>query len=364
MTINPLNLESFIEDQGWSSYGVISVKDLRPLLEEHERIFKRWLSKGYQANMGYLEAMKNDRYHPENKLPDVKSIVVLQAWYAARVSSSTDIDQGIVARYARGRDYHNILRKKLKVLSEWLQEQNSEIQTHASVDSGPTVDRVLAEAAGLGFFGKNTNLIDPSKGSYFFIASLLVNCDLPVTVKKRMPGCGNCHNCLKACPSGALVAAHTLDARQCLSYLTIENKAGIPLEMRPLLGRRLFGCDICQEVCPFNEGRAGRQSVRIGGLSSENGVGETLDLEKVLGLASEEEFLEQYAGTPLMRAGRRGLLRNACIVAGNIGRKRLLSVLRRLIEREADPMLREHATWAIGRIEKRTRLPQSKRADE
>lgn len=357
MSLDSGKLKEFLEGQGWSSYGVVSIADVQVALSKHENIFERWLSKGFQAEMGYLETMKADRYHPENKLPDIQSVLVLQAWYGAP-------EGGLVARYARGRDYHNVLKKKLKSLSLWLRENDPGILTYASVDSGPTVDRVLAEAAGLGFFGKNTNLIDPSKGSYFFIATLLVNRMLPPTEKRRMPSCGDCQKCLRACPTGALTAPYELDARRCIAYLTIENKEGIPLKLRSLIGGRLFGCDICQEVCPFNEGRASQQKIRVIELESENGVGGNPDLREILSIQSDEEFEARFSGTPLMRARRRGLLRNACVVAGNIGTKNLIQYLEALIERESDSMLREHAAWAIREIERRAKSAPTEPADE
>jgi epoxyqueuosine reductase len=297
--------------------------------------------------MGYLETMKDDRYHPENKLPHVQSVIVLQAWYGMD-------EGGGIARYARGRDYHKVLRKRLVTLSDWLKTQDSGISTYISVDSGPTVDRVLAEVAGLGFFGKNTNLIDPSKGSYFFIASLMTNTKLPLTEKRRMPSCGDCKKCIIACPTGAIVAPRVIDARRCIAYLTIESKEGIPVELRPKIGNRLFGCDICQEVCPFNEGRASKQGIRIDELKAESGVGDNLDLVEILAIETDEQFRKRFAGTSLMRAKRRGLLRNACVVAGNSGDKSLIPVLEGVAEREADEVLKEHASWAIKKLKENT----------
>lgn len=350
----PMNLDeirAFLESQGWSAFGIVPILDVRKALQEHETIFEKWLSKGFQADMGYLESMKNDRYHPENKLPDVKSVVVLQAWYG----SSGPGQRGIVARYARGRDYHTILKKKLVELSNFLKAMDPSIESYLSVDSGPAVDRVLAEVAGLGFFGKNTNIIDPSKGSYFFIASLLVNAELTPTLKRRMPTCGDCQKCMKACPTGAIVAPRVIDARRCIAYLTIENKGGIPPEFRRAIGNRLFGCDSCQEVCPFNEGRAGRQSIQIDALKSQNGVGDSLDLREILAIGTDEEFEKRFAGTPLMRARRCGLIRNACVVAGNTEDEAIIPLLKEVIRREQDEMLREYALWAIAEIEKRAR---------
>lgn len=348
-------------------YGVVGYSDVREALKKHKKIFDEWVKNGYEADMDWLVRMENDRFHPENKLPGVKSVIVLGAWYGgdseladvANSANSPDSDEqiicstksGRVARYAAGRDYHKVLKKKLIELSDFLKNQEPDVQTYVSVDSGPTVDRVLAESAGLGFFGKNACIIDPRKGSYFFIASVFTNVELEVTASQHMPSCGDCRKCLQACPTGALVGPGQIDARKCISYLTIENKAGIPEEYRSAVGNRLFGCDICQEVCPFNVGRSHRQSVRIEKLKWNYGVGESLDLREVLSIRSDAEFLNRFAGTPLMRAKRRGLIRNACVVAGNSGDCGLIPYLQKVIEREDDDMLREHAKWGINRLE-------------
>ena len=366
-------LEQFIKKQGWTMFGIADFEAIREKLMEHEKIFSERESKGLEADMDYLKKMQNDRFHPENKLPGIKSVIVLGAVYSDSGSAAADgQDCGVVARYARGKDYHKILKKKLVGLSDWLKIQNSKsnvtgsagggsnVETYISVDSGPTSDRVLAECAGLGFFGKNSFIIDPSRGSFFFIASLYTTAELPVTEKRRMPNCGDCKKCQSACPTGAIIAPGVIDARRCISYLTIENKGGIPEEFRSKIGNRIFGCDICQEVCPFNIGRAHRQQITIDELKSDFGVGpvatratrtgDSLDLKTILSIKSDEEFLKMFAGTPLMRAKRRGLLRNACVVAGNISKKNLIPYLEEIIKRESDDMLKEHAKWAIDEL--------------
>jgi epoxyqueuosine reductase len=351
MQFEASDIKDFIETEGWTDFAILTAEVLQEALREHEGRFEHWVMQGYQAGMAYLKEMQEDRFHPENKLPDIKSVIVLLAWYG---QESPD-KEGVVARYARGRDYHKVLRKKLLRLSEWLKERGQGIETYLSVDSGPTVDRVLAETAGLGFFGKNSNLIDPRRGSFFFIASLMVNQELSVTKKKQMPNCGNCRRCMDYCPTGAIVSPGVIDARRCISYLTIENKEGIPEELCPKIGNRLFGCDICQERCPFNEGRAGRQEVRMEALRAESGVGGSLRLDEILSIRTDEAFMERFAGTPLMRAKRRGLLRNACVVAGNSGDLALIPHLKRLLDEEPDEMLQEHAFWALKQLERSAR---------
>ncbi len=347
-----MEIEAFIRGQGWSMFGVTSFEEISKNLEKHEIVFDDWIQKGFQADMNWLKDMKEDRFHPENKLADVKSIIVLGAIYSNSGATSRGSNGGLIARYAGGKDYHKVLKKRLVELARFLETRNSkfEIRSYCSVDSGPMVDRVLAESAGLGFFGKNSCIIDPTKGSYFFIASVLTNLELESTDKKHMPNCGDCMKCQKACPTGALVGPGQMDARKCISYLTIENKEGIPVELRSKIGNRLFGCDICQEVCPFNVGRAHHQEVKIENLKSSHGVGESLDLKQILSIKTDEEFLDQFAGTPLMRTKRQGLLRNACVVAGNSGDKTLISFLEDLLQRESDDMLKEHAQWAIDQL--------------
>ena len=362
-------LKKIIDEQYWTDFGIVDIKSVQGALAEHEGVFEEWLEKGYAANMSYLKRMQNDRFHPQNKLPDVKSVIVLLAWYSSsgggydsgpgvrpnRGKESTIRSKnwpitGKVARYAVGRDYHKVLKKKLIQLSNQLKIQVPGLETYASVDSGPTVDRVLAQVAGLGFFGKNSMIISPKRGSYFFIASLMVNQELPVTKKQQMPNCGTCNKCMVACPTDAIVAPGVIDARRCISYLTIENKGGIPVEFRRAVGNRLFGCDICQEVCPFNIGRAGQQQVRIQEIKMDQGGGFSLDLREILAIETDEQFLQKFAGTPFMRAKRWGLLRNACVVAGNSGDVSLIADLEVVIDREQDEMLKEHARWAIDEL--------------
>jgi epoxyqueuosine reductase len=374
-------LEQFIKKQGWSVFGVADFEPVRKNLNKSEKVFQKWYDSGFGAGMDYLKRMENDRYHPEVRLPDIKSVIVLGANYywgnngekqwgktmgeiigsnsSPNCNPYGSPNSGVVARYARGKDYHKILKKKLIELSDWLKihgqmsmvnSQMSKVETYISSDSGPTVDRTLAESAGLGFFGKNSCIIDPSRGSFFFIASVLTNLDIKPTEVRRMPNCGNCSRCIDSCPTGAIVAPGVIDARKCISYLTIENKGGIPENLRSKIGNRIFGCDICQEVCPFNIGRAHRQQIKINQLKSDFGVGDLLDLRTILSIKSDEEFLKMFAGTPLMRAKRRGLLRNACVVAGNSGDKEFIPYLKEVIKRESDDMIKEHAEWAINQL--------------
>ena len=344
----------FIKRQGWNFFGIVSRERLQDFLEKHQKIFKQWISDGNHGTMDWLLRMEEDRYHPEKKLPGLKSVIVLAAQYEYEQIICSK-DDGVVAAYAAGRDYHKVLKKKCIELTKWIKFNDKEAQTYVSIDSGPTPDRVLAEAAGLGFFGKNTMLISPDKGSFFFIASVMTNLALVETqnfASLPMPNCGSCRKCIDVCPTGALKGDGSIDARLCISYLTIENKEGIPVGLRPKIGNRIFGCDICQAVCPFNLKKP-KNEVVMEGLRGEVGVGHTLDLREVLLMETDEQFLEKFQGTPLMRAKRRGMLRNACVVAGNSKNRQLIPFLERVIDRETDAMLKEHAEWAIERLENR-----------
>lgn len=344
----------FIQSQGWAFHGIVSREPLKGFLKRHQVVFKKWIDDGSHSSMGWLSRMENDRYHPENKLPDFKSVIVLGAEYGYEQKICSK-KEGVVASYAKGRDYHKVLKKRCIALSDYLKTHGecpspgNPIETYISIDSGPTPDRVLAEAAGLGFFGKNTLLIHPERGSFFLIASLMTTLDLEETERKPMSDCGSCRRCVDVCPTGALRGDGTMDARLCISYLTIENREGIPLELRPRIGNRLFGCDICQAVCPFNRGK--KQEVLIEELKGDYGVGDSLDLREVLALATEEQFIAKFAGTPLMRAKRLGLLRNASVVAGNSGNSALIPDLESVLQREVDLMIKEHAEWAIHRLQ-------------
>jgi epoxyqueuosine reductase len=254
---------------------------------------------------------------------------------------------GRVSCYARGADYHDVLRDRLNRLLAWLQSERPDCHGRGVVDTAPLLERDFARRAGLGWFGKNTMLLNKRQGSYFFIGALLVNLELAPDTPHRSNHCGTCTACLDACPTGAFAAPGLLDARRCISYLTIEHKGEIPAELRSGLGNWVFGCDVCQEVCPWNrKAPAGAEPALAARPEFES-----LDLIEVLGL-SEEEFRRRFRGTALLRTKRRGLLRNAALVLGNTADAKALPALRRASQ-DAEPLIREAACWAIGQIERR-----------
>lgn len=269
-----------------------------------------------------------------------------------------DPSRAVVARYARGQDYHEVVHEKLTALLAWL-DANTEggARGRVYVDTGPILERDLAQRAGLGWFGRNTMLIHPRRGSYYVLGVALVDVDLPTTEPLDKDHCGTCHACLEACPTGALLGrddsgAPVIDARRCISYLTIELKGAIPEELRPLIGNRVFGCDICQEVCPWNERFArvtevpeyqARPSLEAPGLIDFT--------ERLLGM-SEKQYQRDFRGSPLARPRRKGMLRNLCVALGNWvatdarAAELALPTLRRAAE-DPQEIVREHARWAL-----------------
>jgi epoxyqueuosine reductase len=250
-----------------------------------------------------------------------------------------------VARYALGADYHDVLRERLNRLLAWLQGERPGCQGRGVVDTAPLLERDFARRAGLGWFGKNTMLLNKRLGSYFFLGALLVDLELRPDAAHETSHCGTCTACLDACPTDAFAGPGWLDSRRCISYLTIELRGEIPTELRPGIGDWLFGCDVCQEVCPWN---------RKAPLGTEPALQprpdlEALDPTELLSL-SEEEFRRRFRGTALTRTKRRGLLRNAALVLGNRGDPAALPALRQALN-DPEPLVREAARWAIARIE-------------
>jgi epoxyqueuosine reductase len=288
----------------------------------------------------------------------VQSVVVLAQNYYQEDSPGIpgDLSRGVVARYARGEDYHDVLKDRLQDLLGWLcQEAQSrglaeDVRGLAYVDTGPILERELAQRAGLGWFGKNTMIIHPRRGSYLFLSLLLLDLPLRADPPFEADHCGTCRACLDACPTGALLGrdekgAPVMDARRCISYLTIELKGPIPRELRRSMGNRIFGCDICQEVCPWNLRFAEPAAVPAYQAGPDtDGPG----LMELMGL-SQEEFAARFSGSPVKRAKRRGFLRNVAVALGNWGSPEAVPALARALD-DPEPLVRGHAAWALGRI--------------
>lgn len=308
--------------------------------------YKAWLAKGYHAEMGYLSRPHavEKRADPRVLMREIRSIVAVGLNYYPGDHGERGEQQGKVSRYAWGADYHDVLLDRLGRLATWLEEHlGRDVAYRPYADFGPLMERALAQRAGLGWFGKNTNLIHPDIGSYFFLGELLLDVPLAADVPFRGNRCGTCTACLDACPTGALVAPGVLDARRCISYLTIEHRGGIFEAMRPLVEGWVFGCDVCQEVCPWNQRFASPADPSVFHPSRP-----MLDLADVMSL-TEDGFRARFRETPLWRAGRTGLLRNAAVVLGNLGGPAEVPALEAAAD-DQDPLVREHAVWALRRI--------------
>ncbi len=313
--------------------------------------YRAWLEQGYHGEMAYLarpDAVAG-RSDLASILPGVRSIVVVGANYHTTplpAALRDDPGRGIVASYAWGDDYHEVLAPRLRRLAEFVEAEIGQGTAHrAYVDTGPVLERELAAHAGLGFVGKNTCLIHPRLGSWLFLGELLLTVEIPADEPGSQPTCGQCTRCLDACPTGALVAPYVLDARRCISYLTIELKGPIPRELRPLIGNRVFGCDICQEVCPWNR-RFAQPASEPAFQPREDAVA-----PRLLDLMAMDDggFRQRFGGSPIQRAKRRGLLRNVAVALGNWGDETAIPALERALH-EVEPLVRGHAAWALGRI--------------
>jgi epoxyqueuosine reductase len=306
---------------------------------EHGGELEAWLDAGYAGTMGYLDRGRADRLDPARLLPGCRSVVAVALSYAP--SSEAD-DWRPVSRYARGRDYHDVIRPRLVELGEFMRAAaGAAVVSRAAVDSSAVLERDLAARAGLGWTGKNTNLLTPSLGSYFFIGILLTTADLDFD--QRQPDrCGTCTACLDACPTRAFVGPYVLDARRCISYLTIEHRGAIAGELADRMGDWLFGCDVCQEVCPWN------RKAEPGRAAALEPAGSLGPLEDLLGLDADA-FRARFRGTALMRTKRAGLLRNAAIVLANRGELGAAGALTRALGDE-DAVVRGAAAWALAKL--------------
>jgi epoxyqueuosine reductase len=304
-----------------------------------------WLAQGYAGEMDYLARHAEAHRHPESILPNVRSVVMVAINYKASVlPTQYPALGGRVSCYAGGLDYHEVLREKLKKLLTWIQEQIPGARGRVVIDTAPLLERDFARRAGLGWFGKNTMLIDKKLGSYFFLGALLLDIPLKADEPFATSHCGTCTRCLDACPTDAFVGPYQLDARRCISYLTIELRGPIAEELRPLMDDWIFGCDVCQEVCPWNrKAPAGAEAAL-----QPNVTGLRVDLLELLTL-NEEEFGARFRHTPLMRTKHAGLLRNAAIALGNLGDVGALPALERA-RTDSEPLVREAAEWAIDKL--------------
>ncbi len=316
----------------------------------HFSTYADWLAHGYHGEMAYLaeERARRRRANPQQILPACRSVLVLGYPYPRRASAG-DLPalRGAVAAYACQEDYHTLLADKMAALVRFIQqERRAGVTALSYTDSGAILERDLAQRAGLGWQAKNTCLIHPQWGSYFFLAEIFLDVELEPDAPFAFDHCGSCTRCMQACPTGCILPGRVLDARRCISYLTIELKGAMPRALRSGVGTWVFGCDVCQQVCPWNQ-RLAQPSVS----ASE------MNLEELLGL-TEQDFNARFKNSPIRRAKRRGLLRNAAVVLGNTKDIAAVPVLAQALAQDEEALVRSHAAWALGQID----TPASQRA--
>ncbi len=308
--------------------------------------FHQWLASGYHGEMQWLENRRTAYANPQSVLEGARSIVMLALGYSSRPAAQASAGQGRVSRYAWGtRDYHDVIHQRLR----WFRESVEKILPGATVrgvvDTAPLLEREFAVLAGLGWQGKNTLVLNRNAGSWFFLAALLVDVELEYDAPNQSDHCGTCRACLDACPTDAFVAPNLLDATRCISYLTIELRGPIPVELRQPMGDWVFGCDVCQDVCPWN-----RRAPETG-VADFHPVDELnpIELGELFSL-DDEEFRTRFRKTPLWRARRRGILRNAAIVLGNQAARDSIPALT-LGLNDFEPLVRGASAWALGQID-------------
>jgi epoxyqueuosine reductase len=317
----------------------------------HYSTFENWLAQGHHGTMYYLanDRSRASRADPLEILPECKSILVLATPYfppsPERGGDGSEVE-GKIASYALGADYHDILPARMKEIIQFIEEQvGGTIKNRYYTDTGPILERDLAQRAGIGWIGKNTCLIHPKQGSYFFISEILLDLELEPDSPFTTDHCGTCTRCIEACPTDCILPNRTLDATKCISYLTIELKDDIPVELREKIGDWIFGCDICQMVCPWNR-FAPQGDTAFDQIRTLHSLTEELSL-------TSRAFNQRFKSSPIKRAKRRGYLRNVAVALGNTADMHVLPVLQNALNDE-EPMIRKHAQWAIGQISKRT----------
>ena len=322
-----------------------------PDMRSEESYLREWLEKNYQGEMGFLADHFEKRIDPKQLVDGTLRVIMVRMDYLPSDVKFTSIlanpNKGYIARYALGRDYHKLIRNRLKHLGQWLEERcEQSIKFRPFVDSAPILERPLARDAGLGWVGKHTLLLNRSAGSWFFLGSLFIDLPLPIDTPESETHCGKCTACMDICPTNAFPAPYVLDARRCISYLTIEHRGSIPEELRPLMGNRIFGCDDCQLICPWN---------RFAKHTNEEDFSprHQLDNQDLLELFSwsEEEFLTKAEGSAIRRTGYQGWRRNIAIALGNSGDPKALEAIKSAVDAQNDtPMVQEHLLWALNQL--------------
>lgn len=292
--------------------------------------------------MTYLAREPDRRFDPRRLDARYKSVVSLAYPYAARATPDLDWRaemRGRIAAYALGRDYHDVVKKRARAVGNIIRQLRPGSVTRTYLDTGPVFEREWASAARIGWFGKNTMILNREHGSYFFLAEIFTDVEFDAPTEPYRDHCGTCRRCLDLCPTGALADGYVMRSDLCISYQTIENRGAIPRELRPKLGNWIFGCDICNDVCPWNDRNA-----------SDDGYDDRFPLLPELLALTEEDFGQRFTVSAVKRAKRRGLLRNVAVALGNTRNPDAVAPLARSIETETEPLIRSHAAWALGEI--------------
>jgi epoxyqueuosine reductase len=346
------HLKQTIQDKA-RQLGFVLAGVTTPDPPAHISNFENWLAQGHHGAMDYLatERSRARRADPRQILPECKSILVLATPYSPQSPHSERTgESGQIAAYARSEDYHDVLPARMKELVQFIEQQvGTPVQNRWYTDTGPILERDLAQRAGIGWIGKNTCLIHPCHGSYFLLSEILLDLALEPDLPFTSDHCGTCTRCIDACPTDCILPDRTIDARRCISYLTIELKDEVPEELRARMGDWVFGCDVCQQVCPWN--RFAKEGDPVFG---EENPPHPLTGELLI---TKQEFNLRFKRSPVKRAKRRGYLRNVAVALGNTADMHALPVLQNALNDE-EPMVREHAQWAIEEISKRENQPR------
>ncbi len=323
-------------------FALVGCAPLRRL-DEREEFLRDWLKQGRAAEMAWLARGPERRLDPRTHDPRLRSVISLAYPYSAPVPPQLDWRaelRGRIAAYALGPDYHNTVLAKTRLVAARIRELHLDAVVRPYVDTGPVLEREWAAEARLGWFGRNTNLINRYRGSYFFLAEIFTDLELEGSAEPYRDHCGTCRQCLDLCPTGALADGLLLEPRLCISYLTIEHRGAISHELRPQMGNWIFGCDICQEVCPWNSDATRAAAVEPDLMPA---LGELMGLD-------DDGFRRRYGRTAIRRTKRRGLLRNAAIALGNSGNPAAVPILAAVLANEPEALVRAHAAWALGRL--------------
>ncbi|PCI23121.1 MAG: tRNA epoxyqueuosine(34) reductase QueG [Piscirickettsiaceae bacterium] len=346
------DIKAYGKTLGFQQVGITDTE-----LSEAEQQLNRWLNLGYHGDMSYMQKHGSKRTRPNELIPGTLRVISCRMDYLPEPMQQTnqlmaDPAQAYISRYALGRDYHKVIRKKLQKLATFIEQHIGHFGYRAFVDSAPVMEKALAEKAGLGWIGKHSNVLNKQAGSWFFLGELYTDIPLPIDQISENH-CGNCTDCIDICPTQAIIAPYTVDARRCISYLTIELKGSIPEALRPLMGNHIYGCDDCQQVCPWN---------RFAQITDEHDflARQQLDTATLIELFNwtEAEFLQKTEGSAIRRIGYSSWIRNIAVALGNAPFARQILLHLKQKSQHSDPIICEHVSWAIKQQQKKRLFPQ------